>query len=259
MHNIARNKAAIIGASGAIGCAFSRELIQQGFTHIDTFTRSEFCLQDYSSRLAGVISHNYTPITLNNYTLNITDEESIRQAVTKAHAIDAAPYDLIFVASGILHRKNIRPEKSLKSVSLTQLESVFSINTFGPILLAKHFLPKLQQSSPSVFAVLGARVGSISDNRLGGWYSYRASKAALHMLIKTVSIEWQRNNSNAIIISLHPGTVDSPLSFPFQARIPKHQLFPAEKSAAHLFNVIQHLKPADTGKILAWDGSEITP
>lgn len=252
-------KAAVIGASGAIGHAFVQELVKQGFDHIDAFSRTNFSFRSSSRSSSTAEDANAASISLNNYKIDITDENSISEAVSKAKEHSSSAYNLIFVASGILHLHDISPEKSLKSITLTKLESIFSVNTFGPILLAKHFIPRLNHSARSVFAVLSARVGSVSDNRLGGWYSYRASKAALNMLIKTLSIELQRTNPNAIIVSLHPGTVDSPLSLPFQTRVPKEKLFLPEKSAAHLYEVIQNLTSDDTGKIFAWDGSEITP
>jgi NAD(P)-dependent dehydrogenase (short-subunit alcohol dehydrogenase family) len=132
-------------------------------------------------------------------------------------------------------------------------------NTVVPALVAKYFLPKLSKTNRSVFAALSARVGSISDNRLGGWYAYRASKAALNMIIKTAAIEMQRVNKHAIVVGLHPGTVDSALSKPFQARVPEDRLFTPAYAADRLITVLGQLQPADTGQCWDWQGLPIQP
>ena len=136
-------------------------------------------------------------------------------------------------------------------------EHLFQINTIGPALVAKYFLPKLNRNSRSVFAVLSARVGSIADNRLGGWYAYRASKAALNMIIKNASIEIARKNKQAIVVCLHPGTVDSLLSKPFQSNVPDGKLFSPEFSAGKLLSVVDNLSPDQSGGIVGWDGEPI--
>lgn len=167
--------------------------------------------------------------------------------------------DLVFVATGILHSDGLCPEKSLKQISTAAFEKIFSANTIFPAMVAKHFIPKLNQKSKSIFTSISARVGSISDNRLGGWYAYRVSKAALNMFIKTASIETSRTNKNAIIVGLHPGTVDSKLSKPFQARVPEGKLFTPIYSAERLIDVLASIDTADSGKCFAWDGQEIQP
>ena len=133
----------------------------------------------------------------------------------------------------------------------------FRINTIGPVLLAKHFLPLMRSGSKSVFVALSARVGSISDNRLGGWSSYRASKAALNMLLRTASIEHKRRHPESVIVALHPGTVDTRLSAPFQRGVPEGKLFTPAYSVERLLDVIDGLRPADTGGFFAWDGQPI--
>jgi NAD(P)-dependent dehydrogenase (short-subunit alcohol dehydrogenase family) len=134
---------------------------------------------------------------------------------------------------------------------------VFDINTFGPALIAKHFLPIMPTDRRAIFAALSARVGSISDNGLGGWHAYRASKAALNMLIRNFAIEWARRNDQAVCVGLHPGTVDTGLSKPFQSNVPEDRLFSAKQSASYLLDVIERLSPADTGKVFDWAGKEI--
>ena len=133
----------------------------------------------------------------------------------------------------------------------------YQINAIGPALVAKHFLPLLATDRKAVFAALSARVGSIGNNRLGGWYAYRASKAALNMILKTLSIELARRNPSAICVGLHPGTVDTRLSGPFQRGVPGDKLFSPHRSAPCLLKVINALSPGQSGRVLAWDGKPI--
>lgn len=234
---------AIIGVSGAIGNALLEHyLANENTTGIFAFSRT-------------TIKHDDSRVKACR--LDLTDQHSIESA-----AADITPQslDLVIAATGILHDKSegqLQPEKTLKQLNAENMADVFAVNTIGPALLLKHFLPLLKRDSKSVFAALSARVGSISDNRLGGWYSYRASKAALNMLIKTAAIEYNRLNKQAVIAALHPGTVDSGLSKPFQARVQEGKLFSPEKSAAHLVSVLENLKQKDSGKCFAWDGQVI--
>ena len=137
------------------------------------------------------------------------------------------------------------------------MEVVFRINAIGPALIAKHFLPLLAHNRKSVFAALSARVGSIEDNRLGGWYAYRASKAALNMMIRTLSVELARLNPSALCVGLHPGTVDTSLSKPYQGSVSDGGLFSVEQSASHLLKVLNGLQPEHSGRVFAWDGKPI--
>ena len=137
------------------------------------------------------------------------------------------------------------------------MEQVFRINAAGPALVAKHFLPLLAANRKTAFAAVSARVGSIGDNDLGGWYAYRASKAALNMIIRTLSVELARKRPQALCVGLHPGTVDTPLSKPFQQNIPSGGLFTPDRSAAYLTQTLDRLTPADSGWLYAWDGSRI--
>jgi NAD(P)-dependent dehydrogenase (short-subunit alcohol dehydrogenase family) len=175
-----------------------------------------------------------------------------------ARAISAeSPIDLVIVASGLLHAEGIVPEKSYLQVSGASFERYFAVNATGPMLVAKHFLPLLAKDRTSVFAALSARVGSINDDRLGGWYGYRASKAALNMIVKTLSVELARTHPQAACVALHPGTVATDLSLPFQRGVPAEKLFSPETAAKHLLNVIEGLSASDSGRSLAWDGSAI--
>ena len=165
---------------------------------------------------------------------------------------------MVIVASGILHDgAHLQPEKSWRDLSGPAMETAFRLNTIGCALVAKHFLPLMARNRKVAFAALSARVGSIQDNQLGGWYAYRASKAALNMMIKTLSIELARRNPNALCVALHPGTVDTRLSKPFQKGVPEEKLFSAAFSARCLLSVLDGLSPADTGGLYAWDGRRI--
>ncbi len=166
----------------------------------------------------------------------------------------------MIVASGILHDGDaLHPEKTWRALDGAALEQVYRINTVGPALVAKHFLPLLARHRKSVFAALSARVGSTSDNQLGGWHAYRASKGALNMLLRTFAIELARRNPRAACVGLHPGTVDTRLSAPFQANVPEGKLFDADLAAERLLEVIDRLKPADSGSVFAWDAQQIPP
>lgn len=232
---------AIFGSTGAIGQALIHELSAQ-----------------YPDAFIHAIARSQQAINLPNITHHVVDFKDEVQLTRLAKQITTEyKLDLVFVAIGTLHDEHIQPEKSLRQLSASNFEKVFAVNTIMPAIIAKHFIPKLNKSNNTVFAVLSARVGSISDNRLGGWYAYRASKSALNMVIKTASIEVVRTNPNAIVVGLHPGTVDSELSKPFQKNVPEGKLFTAEFSAKSLIAVTDKLTIKDTGKCFAWDGSEI--
>ena len=235
-------KIAIIGSSGAIGSALVKELAQSyPLADIYAFSRKA---QKFDSAL------------IKSHTINYQEEESLKQS---AHLVGENNLDLVIVATGLLHNNEIQPEKSFKELSSQKFQQLFLVNTITPALIAKHFIPKLNQTKRSVFAVLSARVGSISDNHLGGWYAYRASKTALNMIVKNLAIEFRRKSSSSLIVGLHPGTVDSLLSKPFQKNIAKEKLFTAEKSAQKLIKVLKKLQTKDSGKCFAWDGQEIPP
>ena len=181
--------------------------------------------------------------------LDLTDEESIAAAARELGALD-----VVICAAGLLHDEDATPEKTWAALDPAAMTKVMATNAIGPALLAKHFLPLLPKGRKTVFAALSARVGSIGDNRLGGWVSYRASKAALNQVIRTFSVELARKRPEALIVGLHPGTVDTGLSKPFQRG---HELFSPEQSARHLLTVLDNLTPADSGGVFAWDGARI--
>ncbi len=233
----------IVGASGGIGAALAADL--EGCEAVSkVFRLSRSKLQIDNSKSAWL--H-----------LDLEEERSIAAAAAEAEK-SAGELHLVILATGILHRgARLQPEKTWRSLSGSAMETAFRINTVGPSLVAKHFLPLMAGDRKSAFAAVSARVGSIEDNQLGGWHAYRASKAALNMVIKTLSIELARRNPTALCVGLHPGTVDTALSKPFQGGVPEAKLFSAQESARHLLNVLEDLSPDDSGNLYAWDGKQI--
>lgn len=183
---------------------------------------------------------------------DLADEASIASVAATAGA--EGPLDLVIVATGMLHEAQLRPEKSWRQLEADTLARAFSVNAIGPALIAKHCLGLLRRDAKTVFACLSARVGSIEDNRLGGWHAYRASKAALNMLVRTLAIELRQRHPQAVCVALHPGTVDTPLSKPFQAAVDRQRLLAPAQSARALLDVIDRLSPADSGRLWTWEG-----
>lgn len=234
---------AIIGAGGAIGQAILHKLSQAyPRASIHAFSRQNPCMDTNK---------------VTYHTIDYNNEETLQQAAEEASKTDKI--DMVIVTTGILHEQGLMPEKSIKDITAENMARLFEVNTILPSLIAKYFLPKMHKDKAVLFAALSARVGSISDNGLGGWYAYRTSKAALNMMLKTLSIEMRRINKQSIIIGLHPGTVKSHLSKPFQKNVKPDKLFTAEFSAEKLLEVIQNKTTEDSGKIFAWDGQEIQP
>ena len=230
---------AIIGASGGIGGAFLDHYLDQSATEM-IYACSRKPVSVDSSRVI------HLPVDL-------TEEATLEAA---AHTIEQ-PLDGVIIACGLLHDEQLGPEKNLQQLDMAHMQRVFAINSIGPALVMKYFTPLLDSRTRTVMAALSARVGSIQDNRLGGWYSYRASKAALNMLIKTAAIETRRRNREAIVVGLHPGTVDTSLSAPFQQRVTPGKLFSPGYAAAQMAGVLEQLTPAASGRCFAYDGSEV--
>ena len=220
-------RALVIGASGALGSAFC-----------------ELLNQDPQCAYVRELGRNSVPC------LDLEDADSIASAA--AELTEEAPYQLILHAAGLLHRDEIKPEKSYSAIEADALQSVFQVNTIGPALVLRHFLPLLDPRG--AMAMLSAKVGSIGDNRLGGWYAYRASKAALNMLIKTAAIELARTRPQTRLLSLHPGTVISGLSQPFRGASAAR---PASIAAHELLSLIDRLAPADSGNFFAYNGERL--
>jgi NAD(P)-dependent dehydrogenase (short-subunit alcohol dehydrogenase family) len=231
-------RALVVGSSGGLGAAFVSLLaVDSRFTHVTAWSRSAACT---------------TGANISTNRIDLRDEASIEAA-----ARDLGEVDLVIVATGLLHEDDLKPEKTWRSLDAVTMTRAYEINTIGPALIAKHVLPLLPRDRRAVFAVLSARVGSISDNRLGGWYSYRASKAALNQILLCLSIELATKRPQAICVGLHPGTVDTGLSRPFQTRVAEGKLFTPDQSAAHLLTVLDQLTPAQSGRVFDWAGKEV--
>ena len=234
-----KQKIAIFGANGSIGQALCAHYQKQ--SDVYAFTRNDFDIDE-----SGLVK-----ILLDDF-----NEDSVFQAANK---FDNDFFDKIIVSIGILHNESFMPEKRIEEVSSDQFLEIIRINTLVPTLIAKNFYKKLKKNDKSTLVFLSARVGSITDNRSGGWYSYRASKAALNMVIKNLSIELRRYNKELVVIGLHPGTVDSRLSQPFQKNLEDSKIFSADFSVLKLSSVIDSLDIDDSGKCIAWDGEDILP
>lgn len=235
---------AVIGASGGIGGAFVDRLANNpAVSRVYAFSRRPLEARAPSVRTGHI---------------DILDEPSISEAAEGIKA-EAGTLNLVIVATGILHddQSGLQPEKSWRHLSEENLVAAYRINTVGPALVAKHFLPLMDRSGKSVFAALSARVGSIGDNRLGGWHAYRASKAGLNQILRNCAIELARKAPDALVIGLHPGTVDTGLSEPFQSGVPEGKLFTPDFAASSMLAVIDGLSAGDSGHCFAWDGEKI--
>jgi NAD(P)-dependent dehydrogenase (short-subunit alcohol dehydrogenase family) len=239
--------AVVVGASGGLGAAFVETLAARG----------AFSTVLALSRTGGPAGTDPGATAVVHARIDVTDEPSIAAAAALARTLP--PVRRVIVASGLLHDAGtgLLPEKSMAALDPARLARLFAVNASGPALVARHFIPLMPRRGPVAFAAVSARVGSISDNRLGGWYGYRASKAALNMLLRTLAIEWARTAKDSVCVGLHPGTVDTALSAPFQDRVPDGRLFTPAQSAACLLDVLERLGPADSGRVFAWDGSEV--
>lgn len=217
-------RALVIGASGGIGSAVVAELERRG--------------------------HDVTGLSRRDNGLDVTDEASVAAALDRLEG----SFDLVFVATGALVIDGCEPEKALSEVTPEGLLNQLRVNALGPLLVLKHARRLLPKDAPSVFAALSARVGSIGDNRIGGWHSYRTAKAALNQLIHGAAIELKRTHKQAIAVCLHPGTVETPFTAKYAGR---HKTVPAPEAAANLLNVIEGLTPAQSGRFFDYAGKEI--
>jgi NAD(P)-dependent dehydrogenase (short-subunit alcohol dehydrogenase family) len=250
------SRALVTGASRGIGLEFVRQLLDAPqFAHVFATCRQP-ALATPLNELASQQPR------LRIVALDVADEARV-EAAAREVASETDRLHLVVNAAGVLHDAAhdaatlMAPEKRLADVRADTLARSFAVNAFGPLLVAKHFERLLAHRERAVFATISARVGSISDNRLGGWYAYRGAKAAQNMFTKTLAIEWARSRRNVICVALHPGTTDTDLSRPFQANVPPEKLFTAERTVRQLLGIVDGLAPGDSGRFLAWDGSEI--
>ena len=196
------------------------------------------------------------PLSDDVWTVDLQCPNSLSK-LTEQLIADSHPLRVVINATGRLHSPSYQPEKRLQHAEQSALLDSFAINAAGPLLLAKSVEPVVARDRPFHFSSLSARVGSISDNRSGGWYAYRAAKAAQNMMLRCLSLEWARRLPLTTVTLLHPGTTDTALSQPFQSFVPKERLFSPERAAGHLLDVLLHQTPTDTGRFLAWDGQDI--
>jgi NAD(P)-dependent dehydrogenase (short-subunit alcohol dehydrogenase family) len=232
--------AAVFGASGGIGRALCEALLAGGSEVVHAGSR-----RGEGPDLAGV----------RPFAFDLRDEASIAAA---AEAMRADPPEWVILATGVLTLADgTGPERTYKRLEAATMAEVFALNTIGPALIAKHMLAIMPRARPFTFAALSARVGSISDNRLGGWHSYRASKAALNMLLKNFALEMGRTHPEGLVVGLHPGTVDSALSAPFQTGLPDGQLTTPQSAAANLIDVLSRLTPEQSGRMFDFRGDEV--
>jgi NAD(P)-dependent dehydrogenase (short-subunit alcohol dehydrogenase family) len=250
MLNLTGN-ALVTGASQGIGLGFVQYLLQNpNINKIYATYRSN----DSASELLQLEKQfNHRLVCLS---MDLTQEDQIIAGIDKIKT-ETDQLHWVINCVGILHQGTLQPEKSLRQINADNLIQYFQTNSISAILLAKHLQPLFKHDQQSIFATISAKIGSIGDNRLGGWYGYRASKAALNMFMKTVSIEYRRRVPNNIIVVLHPGTTDTQLSKPFQRNVPPEKLFPVERTVSQLIAVIMNLDTKDSGEFFSWDGSRL--
>lgn len=245
-----RINAVVIGATRGIGLGFVRSLLN------DERVETLFCTyrtEESPEQLSLKKAHRER---LHCLKMDVTDESQI--AVAAQQIGDAADkIHLAIYCTGVLHEGDLSPEKSLRDLSSEHLTYSFQVNSIGAALVAKHLAPLFDRHTPSMYAAISAKVGSIGDNRLGGWYGYRASKAALNMFMKTIAIEFGHRCPNTIVVALHPGTTDTKLSEPFQENVPESQLSSVEETVDLLTDVMGKLKQEDSGAFYSWDGTEL--
>lgn len=234
---------AVFGAGGGLGAAF-----------VEALAADDSVAQVHAaSRSAPAV----TGPKMRPHTCDPLDETALERTVAAMTA--GGPLHLALIATGILHGDGIAPEKTWRHAEADTMAQVLAINTIAPTLIAKHVLPALARDRKTCLAALSARVGSISDNRLGGWVSYRASKAALNMVIRTFSVELARTNRQALFIGLHPGTVETDLSQPFRGGVPEGKLFTPQRSVSGMLAVMDDADTTASGRIFDYAGDEITP
>ncbi|PLS69681.1 MAG: cell-cell signaling protein [Cyanobacteria bacterium M5B4] len=238
----------ITGGSGGIGFAFVKYFLERPDTCVwATYRSGDTGLKTLQAAY---------PDRLRYLKMDITEEQDIIQIV---EAIKQKTDRLHYVINciGFLQEGTIQPEKNLRSLKADNLIRYFQVNSIGAVLLAKHLVPLFKHEQRSVFATISAKVGSIGDNQLGGWYGYRASKAALNMFMRSVAIEYQRTCPQTIVVLLHPGTTATNLSLPFQANVPPEKLFSPDRAVSQLIAVLEQRQITETGSFWSWDGSAL--
>lgn len=242
----------VTAASGGIGLALAQQLAERYPQRRLYLTTRDIDLRDDLRALAA--QHSNCELLQ----VDLLSEVDLARLVAAISQQDDQ-LGLVINAAGLLHRGERGPERRLQDLDPDWMQQVFAINAMAPALLLKHLQPLLPRDQPFTIAMLSARVGSIADNRLGGWYSYRASKAALNQILRTAAIELRRYNRASVVIGLHPGTVATSLSAPFQGNVPPDKLFTPHYSASRLLKVLGQRKPADSGSVFDWAGELVPP
>ena len=238
--------ALVIGGREGIGGAIADALLSDSSTVSVTVT----------SRDAKWVGTPCPDNRLHRRLLDVTKtDQMVRLAEELSHR--QSGLNVILNCTGLLHTEEFGPERSWRHLDMQTMQQVFAVNTFGVALIVRYLLPLLPRDRRAIFASISARVGSIGDNRLGGWYSYRASKAAQNMMIRTGAIEAKRARPNLVCVALHPGTVRTALSDPFTKRKAEDELFTPSESGQHLIDVLSGLSSKDSGYHFAWDGERI--
>ncbi|MFT5756849.1 MAG: NAD(P)-dependent dehydrogenase (short-subunit alcohol dehydrogenase family) [Alteromonadaceae bacterium] len=239
----------IIGANSDIGKAIAEQISHSENIGLIIISRD---IVNNTGHIDGSVNSRVSKINVQNY-----QATSIEQAIKKIPLNIHAPITRVFICNGILHSDDFQPEKRLEEIDPAAFIQVMTANTLTPLIWIQKLTPMLTGKTPCKIVVFSARVGSISDNRLGGWYSYRASKAALNMMLKTASIELARRAKNIKIIIFHPGTTDTPLSKPFQKNVPENKLFTSEFVATQLIMIVEKTAIDGTASYLDWQGKAI--
>lgn len=238
----------VVGGGRGIGLGFVHKLLTED--RID-LVYATYRRMDSANELLAIKDDRLCCLQM-----DITEEAQIETVISKIKLKTTALHYVINCV-GVLHEGTLQPEKSLRHINADRLLHYFQVNSIGAILLFKQIQPLVKHQDRSIIATISAKVGSISDNQLGGWYGYRASKAALNMLIKTTAIEYKRTCPQAILVALHPGTTDTQLSLPFQSNISPEKLFPVDRTIAQLWTVLEQLNLNDSGEFFSWDGSKL--
>lgn len=239
----------VVGASRGIGLALVETLL--GATSVKRVLATHRPTSDTKA-----LRQLAEPDRLQLQSLDVADDRSLR-AFERVVAGIGGGVDLAIHAAGLLHDGEVQPEKSLEQCDPRQLMRLFEVNSIGPLMVARALLPQLDRKRPFIFAALSAMVGSIGDNRLGGWYGYRASKTALNQFVKTLANECRTRHPKGIVVAVHPGTTDTDLSKPFQRGVKSGKLYSPAQTARRLVAVLDGLGTEDSGRFLNWDGSGI--
>jgi NAD(P)-dependent dehydrogenase (short-subunit alcohol dehydrogenase family) len=245
---ISSGTALVVGASRGIGLAITKQLLQ------DRDIQRIYATYRQTGTAAGLLGIDDP--RLHTISADITIPADLQGLATNIEANGDYP-DFVINSSGILHEHDLLPEKSLSQCAQESLMRLFLVNSIGPLMLARTVIPLMPRNQPAHFAVLSAMVGSIGDNRLGGWYGYRASKAALNQFMRTLAVECYRSHPQLCITAIHPGTTDTSLSQPFQGNVKPGKLYTPAQSAGRILHVVKSGKAEQSGRFVNWDGKPI--